>query len=177
MNTLEKYPEFVITTRSSFSPEWQTWSVSANYWFYQVLFENYEPVIASPTTLIWHRLSSKVVMPVASCLLNKEKNAFVVDVIQPGYYEIDLNLSFKGDVRTLLLVENKINIADKSIGYVSINPHAETHIFPVMANQTGRNNFEFKVISKDSATNTLSLIKCSARHIVLTYTDVFPSSS
>lgn len=163
---VQKQPDVVITTPRSMSPEWQPWSLSANYSFYKPLLEYYEPIMTSPTTLVW-RKSIKTTWPVASCDIMPDNPAsFFLPHSEPGFYEV--NLRFKNtliDPRSLLMVKNNINYAAGANGYLSLNPRLKNAEFPV-ALTSGSNKFDFQVISISEKRSSIVLESCSARKIV-----------
>ena len=115
-NAVKALPNMVITTRLSTSPDWQPWNLSANYWFYQPLLENYEPSIASPTTLFWRKKNTLSDMPVVPCKANRKNNGFTLTTATPGYYEVK-PLFFLFSLHRCYL----------SRSFLSCMPHKTTH--------------------------------------------------
>ena len=90
LRVLEQLPKRIITMTNTSSPEWQPWNLSANYWFYKVLFENYEPMQTSPSTLVWTRTIAKKGSSV-ECKINESGENFSLINAIPGYYEVTIN--------------------------------------------------------------------------------------
>ena len=173
-SAVKALPDMVITTRHSTSPKFQSWSFSANYWFYQPLIENYRPAIASRTTLVWRKGRSSD-LPEASCEINKNGKGFSIIASSPGYYEVKLTLNYAGSSRSLLMVKNGLNFTFGAGGYLSLNPRNDTHTFPVAAPRSGSNDFDFKIVSssKNQGDSYLSISKCTARQIVTNHFEDF----
>jgi len=167
-NRVESYvatlPDIVISTRRSLSPEWQPWSLSANWWFYQYVLKNYHPVMLSPTTILWERHEAKN-WPSVACTANAT-DRIRIDTADSGLYEVEVDYRFEGSPnRSLLFVRNNINMALGSNGYLSLDPHATKAAFPVLIRAGTIGDIDFKIQSASSA--KVALGKCTARKIDL----------
>ena len=50
---METLPDHVITSSQEKSQPWYGWLISANWWFYKILLENYDYQQTSPSTYFW----------------------------------------------------------------------------------------------------------------------------
>ncbi|NTV10923.1 MAG: hypothetical protein HGA47_09145, partial [Zoogloea sp.] len=174
---IEALPEIVITTPFSMSPDWQPWNLTANYWFYKPLLENYSPVKTSPTTLVWRRSAPKT-WPAVACTVQADGPApsFSIASDRAGYYEISLHYRHEGSPRHLTMVRtNLVNAADAD-GYLSIDPWRSVAVFPVYAENARPASFNMKTVSPSPDRPETRLEACSARRIVFTHPEVMSTS-
>lgn len=132
-DVVESQPSQIITTAPQLSIEWVTWNVSANWWFYRHLFKSYAPVQTSPTTLDWTPAAPQVWPDVPGCTVDEDGTvAFTAPV--DGLYEITLDYIGPGSrSRAFTEVQNKINVAMGSDGYVALDPGATSQSYPTYA--------------------------------------------
>ena len=100
--------ELVVTTRNSASPEWQSWSFSQNFWFYDQLLRGWEPQAMSPTTVLWRKSGAASVgserrdrVPAGSDGLS-----IVLFPTAAGLYRVQMDYDLARAGRNLLLVRN-----------------------------------------------------------------------
>jgi hypothetical protein len=174
LSVLEQFPKRIITITNSSAPQWQPWNFSANYWFYKVLVENYEPMQTSPSTLVWTKTITKKRSEV-ECKINKSGENFSLINVISGYYEVTINadISLKG--RSLSLIKNNINYALDAKGYLSLDPTKTSFTFPVHVSETNANLFdvEFSQPNKNIG-NVFNISSCKAYTIPILHEQVTP---
>jgi hypothetical protein len=126
-------PEIVIVTNPTYS-QWQSWSMSQNWWFYKKILGSYELFRSLPTIDVYKRKVGA--LPVATqkvvgCSWVPSDFSLVLDAdAPPGLYSVSIKYTpMKG--RGLILIENFISIPAYALGYVSIDPLAGASEFPV----------------------------------------------
>jgi hypothetical protein len=176
----------IVTTRATtLMSLWQQWGLSQNYWLYQPILEQFEPLYRSPSTVVWRRMATARPMPEVACAVadaTGDKASIRLDTQAgpnassyrdlPPYFEVTLRYRFDGHGRFLLMARNNIEYVIGSRGYVSIDPGATTATYPVYVADGGANPLEVKVIGPGA--HTLTLTGCSARRITLQDTDLLP---
>lgn len=158
-------PDAVITTPRSYSPGFQSWSISANWWFYRTLLQSYQPMKSSRSTLIWRKTETKLVWPKVSCAITGT-GFQLSETIQSGYYEIDFDLNLQESLtrRGLVLVKNNINQAFLANGYLSIDPHVQHHRLPIRV--LGQNErFDLHTLPNPGDALKLVIKRCNAYKI------------
>lgn len=168
-------PSRIVTTRAAFSA-WQTWNLSASWWFYRQLLQEYVPTAVSPTTVVWSKGGRASWSPRACSVENGPRPTLSVEGDRRALYEVTLHYRLRGaGRRALLRVRNNINVVDG--GYLSIDPNARTAIFPVVAANGER--LDLNIVSAPEHPMTLELEGCSAQHVPFNHPDVIsvPGSS
>lgn len=124
-------PQIIVTTTHEFSTDWQPWSMSANWWFYRLLFENYEPDFLSPSTIAWRRLAtSNREADWQKCSIAQQPSPKLnLPVLQEGFYEVEIALPAPSNRRNIFLVRNNINDPGLSLGYLALSPYQDKHQF------------------------------------------------
>jgi hypothetical protein len=171
--------DIVTTTRRTSTPlasEWQPWNLSMNYWFYDELIGNYSIQSYSPTTVVWkHNDNLQVVALDTPCekASPMKNSAMKFHLDPPGYYEISMRYKYQGSRRALIMVQNNINYASDSNGYISLDP-GSTHIkFPAYFYESGYSNLNVKIVGDDDA--SIDIVSCEARKINLSDDEILPS--
>lgn len=132
--------EVVITTRPSFSPRWQPWSFSANYWLYRGVMSEFSPLETFDSTVLWRRrpmAGSEARLPRTKYQLqyNSEARVLTGRGGKPGLYEVSLDYTVQSKSRCLVLVSNGLNQACHPTGYTSIPSKGGLVRFPVHVGQ------------------------------------------
>lgn len=155
--------EIIISTRNSGSPEWQPWSLSQNFWFYDELLNNWTPYGLSPMTVVWHKNAKSRSSKSVDCYPGSGNNSLNLNISEPGFYRLELNYRFSGKGRHLLLAQNNLSFALGAGGYVSLNPSGRKVILPTYISQKGMVATNIKVIGSDSY--DLRIISCASNQI------------
>jgi hypothetical protein len=137
----------IISTRSSISPEWQPWSLSQNYWFYERLLKYWKPSFLSPTTIVWRKNERpSPFLNVGCTILKNDNSSLVLQAKNPGFYEIEMLYHIEGSGRFIAMVRNNISFGADASGYVSINPKESGIKFPMYTDDTGSISLDVKII-------------------------------
>lgn len=160
--------DMVITTRPNSYPlasKWQPWSISSNYWFYQILFKSYDYISASPKTFIWKKSNFIPVDKTIPCFVLRENNKTYLNILDsfPGFYEVNINYKDALGRRHLIMMQNNINYAMDSNGFISINPNLESTIFPAYINSVERSRLIFQIIGDPDF--TVLVRSCTAKKL------------
>lgn len=172
---MRKLPEHVITSSQQIAGVWFGWNLSANWWFYETLLQNYEYQQSSPSTYYWSRRPTTKAWPHVGCHIESKPDgkSMVIEADHAGYYEATLIRSRTNtkelSSRALVLVKNNLNYAFVE-GYVSINPHAFEQSFPVRL-LNPKQHLDFRLLSAVDRTADIPFDTCRAREIV---TDFLP---
>lgn len=159
-------PPRVITTRASFS-DWQSWNVSASWWFYRELLAGYAPTNLSPTSIEW-RPAPSVPWREYGCVVSNAPPRFMVRG-KAALYEVTLRYQLdSGGGRSLLRVRNNINRRDS--GYLSIDPNAREFTFPARAGEG--QPLDLTVTAAPERQAQLTLEGCSARLVPFSHPEV-----
>ena len=174
---LQTNPEFVVTTLPSMSV-WATWNITANWWFYKPLLQQYAPQPTSLTTLVWQRQPTAYSWPKVACAVEQATDtatpAVVLPGATPGFYDVTVQYQADLQARSLLLIDTGIHKVIHKEGYLSINPEGNEVNVPVkVAQKLTRDSkpprFDFQVESKREVlignTDALTLQGCTARRI------------
>ncbi len=167
---LQKLPNFVVTSTPSISGPWYGWNLSANWWFYKIVLENYVPTQTSPSTLLWKKAAKRSIWPVTYCYIsNDPKNPeIVIETNIPGYYEITIQYEVSElSSRTLLFVKNNLNLAFN--GYLSLDPRAKTSTFPVGLHGSDENRLDFKLTTVSDDLSKVLVQGCQAKKIIFDF--------
>ncbi|WP_187431081.1 hypothetical protein ROLI_046090 (plasmid) [Roseobacter fucihabitans] len=130
--------DVIITTHYNLSPGWQPWSVSQNYWLYQILFRNWYVALESPLTVVWRRLPQPRAFEPTSCVISPDGRSFTLPEADVGLYHLQLNYDVSGTGRRLAFIENNISYGPGSYGYVSVPPDGGAVSLPVRIPLDGR---------------------------------------
>lgn len=178
-NKIKEFPEIVITTARSHTVSWQSWGLSANWWFHRYLLKNYQPKKISPAIIMWTK-SEEISWPEIPCFVdnqNGKSSSFTIAAKSASLYEITLKYRNKGlSSRSLVLANNNLNFASSPLGYVSLNIAENSTTFPVFVFRTKENNFDFRLVSDNDDFSNFELQSCEARKINFEHPDVFMSS-
>lgn len=176
---MQGLPNHVITSSQQISGPWFGWNLSANWWFYKTLLENYEYSQTSPSTYFWSKLSVAHEWPSVGCHIESDPTGkhVAIDAGHAGYYEVTLVRSSAQELssRSLVLVKNNLNYAFID-GYVSINPHAQEQSFPVRL-WNPRQQLDFKLLSGVDSISDVPFGSCRAREIVTNLKSFLPPLS
>lgn len=169
--------DIIISTRLIASRDWQPWSISQNYWFYENLFNHWSVVALSPTTLVWQK--NKLVLPsvIINCQpeLSPQGTVLKLNVPKAAYYEISLHYNMLSSSRSLFMIQNNISFAWDAAGYISLNPNKTDIKFPAYFKVAGENNLQTKIIGNSDS--HLKISSCHAQLIDVHNTDVLPLSA
>jgi hypothetical protein len=165
---MSEIPSAVISS-SPHIGDWFGWSFSANWWFHRVLLQNYDPKILTPSTILWKPASSRI-WPTVPCTIDNLRHEISLHSQSDGLYELTLDTSeFSLGFNEFLMVQNNINHAADSNGYIAIDPNGETSTIPVYLHRSIDNTrkIDFKLVSNDSNDSIPVIKRCSARSIVV----------
>jgi hypothetical protein len=155
-------PDLLVSSRQSAGGEWQPWTLSANWWFYRHVLKNYHPAMLSPATILWEKGEPRN-WPEVACTPTRP-DTIKIGATEGGLYEVTAEYKFEGSpTRSLLFVRNNIVLARESKGYLSIDPHAATAIFPVFIRAGDVPELDFKVQSASFA--KVGVVACAARMV------------
>ena len=162
---LQELPELIVTS----APDkiWHGWNISANWWFYKIVLEHYEPTQTSPLTYLWKKTAQRSNWPTTDCHVAGDplKPLIVIAASTPGYYEITLQYQASGlSSRSLLFVKNKLNSAFD--GYLSLDPLAKTIIFPAALGGSEDQSLDFKLTTASDDLSKVLIQGCQAKRIV-----------
>ena len=89
---METLPDHVITSSLEKSQPWYGWLISANWWLYKILLENYDYQQTSPSTYFWSKLGRTYEWPSVGCRIESNANgkAVVIEASHTGYFEVTL---------------------------------------------------------------------------------------
>lgn len=163
-----QHADVVISTRFSNSSIWQPWNLSLNYWFYENLLKEWSVTSLSPATVVWEKMAGQppITQITAECMLKRTQNGHQIlniNVPEHGYYEMDIQYKITAPGRRLLLLQNNINFAERSDGYIPIDPYATEMKFPSYFKDAGQANLNLKAIGNTEIAIEISV--CSARKI------------
>lgn len=155
--------DYIVSTRYSTSPIWQPWNISYNFWFYDELISNREPIFVSPASTVWIKTKKIRTYENAECRISSQKSSFEINPAIPGYYKVELNYQLSGNGRFLFMLKN--NIADSSgeDGYVSLPIKNSKITIPLLITPYSGNNFESKFLG--STNIKLEIQSCEAQII------------
>lgn len=163
--------EWVVSTRHITSPEWLSWNLSQNYWFYRKLFRSFTPVLLSPATILWKRhTASPPPAKELGCTINKQGNGLIVNAPTAGFYEVETHYRVQGSGRSLIMLQNHISYGADAGGRLSINPFDSTVIFPVYLDEPGSRELMATVIGNTNV--SVAFESCKARTISFQHPDV-----
>jgi hypothetical protein len=150
-------PSRFITTRYAASPEWQPWNLSANYWFYKILLQDYIAVVSSPKTLTWYKRASKLHKDPVNCNFFQDK-FYIKANRTPSYYEIHLETIGKLSDRNILKVKTNVNRAYSSDGFLALSKENYQE-FPVAALEK---NSVFNLVGFARFKDNINITSCKA---------------
>lgn len=130
-------PSLVTTTAPNMSTQWVSWNISANWWFYKVLFVDYSPRFTTPTIVVWERSPQRQWESV-ECVV--EKDRIVIPKASRGLFDINLiKTSTQNGFLDLgySMIQNNLNIAESGNGYIAINPNEKGFNFPAVQKDSG----------------------------------------
>ena len=153
----------IVSTRHLASPEWQSWNLSQNFWFYDKLLTSWTPYKVSPTTIIWRKNDKLQSFPKIPCLLGADNKSVKLESLGPGFYRLELDYNLASGNRHLLMVRNNISIGSDSEGYVSIDPNGSKAVFPAYVSKSGVNVLDIKISGRGYP--NLRINSCSASQI------------
>lgn len=153
--------ERVVTTAPTLS-SYQAWSFSANFWLYEQLLREWEPVASSPSTVVWELRGQRRQWPSVMCVVTGPQT-FVVGEGEVGLYRVSLDYQVRAVGRHLLAVRNNLNYAPGFGGYASLPPVSGEAVFPAFTPRAGANQFDIRL--SGSAKVSVVVTKCSAERI------------
>jgi hypothetical protein len=143
--------DIIITTRYLTSPEWQPSVLSQNYWFYDALISNWEPILTSPTTIVWKRSHDRSAFERTTCLVSSAKNSIELPEAAPGLFRLTIGYSsmpLRGRGRHLLMFRNNISFGFDAHGFLSLQPGSHFATFPVLLSDEAAAVFDLKIIGE-----------------------------
>lgn len=167
--------DIVISTRYSTSPEWQPWSLSQNFWFYEELLLTWSPDFISPTTIVWKKSVEARVTEDVACKVTNDRRGFVIESDVEGFYSVTVNYSSTGAGRHLLMLKNNISYGADAGGYVSLPQGGGVVTIPVLLTRESGNIFESKIIGSDEI--KLSVLACNAKRMSFKDDDILHRQS
>jgi hypothetical protein len=161
----------IVSTRYATAPDWQPWSLSQNYWFYETLLKDWAPSVLSPTTIVWHKGGRSRPFVDADCSLDSAgSTSLILRAPRAGFYEVDMQYGLSGSGRFIAMIRNNISFVAESDGYVSIDPRATSAKFPVYVEKSGLATLDTKIIG--SSKHDLLVKSCAAKYIQLSNEEV-----
>jgi hypothetical protein len=155
-------PGRVITS----SPEvgdWFAWNISANWWFYRILFTDYSAEINTPLTLKWLR-QDPVEWPRVDCIVTNVGRAIEIKSTENDFYEVEVRYTGgKSGQREFSMIQNNLNIVQSPGAYLALDPGQGTQSFPV-AGFPGVTKLKLADVGKSSHSAT-KITSCIARKI------------
>lgn len=155
--------DVIVSTRYITSDEWQPWSVSQNFWFYEELLANWEPTLKSPSSIVWRRIDKPRSFSSVGCQVGAGAKDFTVGTGEEGFYAVTLNYTTVGSGRHLLMVRNNISYGADAGGYMSIPPGGASATIPVLVTKQDGSTFESKVVGSEKV--HLKISSCTAKKI------------
>lgn len=168
-----KDADLFITTRYIYSPEWQPWNLSQNFWFYEELLLHWEPYYISPRTIVWRKSDKLQKEKDVNCQVSQNGSSFILDTEDPGLYKVRIDYSSKKHGRYLIMLQNNISYGADANGYVSLPPGGLTATIPVRITEESGNEFNIKIVGDESI--DVRINSCSAKKIFFSNEEVFPS--
>jgi hypothetical protein len=163
----------IITTSYATTPLWQPWNLSQSYWLYERLLREWEPLLLSPTTVVWHKRATPMAFADVVCdVAGLGRPAVQLQAPAAGFYEVSIRYEFRGQGRFLTLFQNNISFASEAHGYVSVNPAASEATFPAYIEKPGTIVLDARVIGHGP--HSFKLRSCQARHVPFSHKEVLP---
>jgi hypothetical protein len=160
--------EVIITTNKFAYPEWQPWSFSQNFWFYEQLENGWHPVFFSPGTIVWTRTpgpppatSAQLKPSYCSVMTNTSSYYLMAKAPEEGLYALEVRYTLKRSGRQILLVKNNLSFVLDAAGYASVDPGADSTTIPVLLTSAGENQLPIKLFG--SPPEMLSIRSCSLK--------------
>lgn len=157
--------DYIVTTKTIGFSIWQPWSVSQNFWFYKELYLEWEPILNSPNTTLWKKLTSKRILNNVECQITKNRDAFIIKTDDVDLINVTLHYSITAQGRYLSLVKNNLSYASDATGYVSINPKSDKASFPILTRGNTNEVYDIKVIGSNNSEVLIS--SCDASQFVI----------
>jgi hypothetical protein len=155
-------PGRVITS----SPEvgdWFAWNISANWWFYRVLFTDYSAELNTPLTLKWVR-KDRIEWPAVDCVVKDMGRAIEIKPTDNDFYEVELRYkNGKSGQREFSMIQNNLNIVQSPGAYLALDPGQKTQSFPV-AGFAAVTKLKLVDVGK-SSTAVTKITSCNAKKI------------
>lgn len=164
-------PDLIVSTRPGFSPNWQSWGLSQNFWFYGPLLADWEVDFVSPNTVVWKKRRSPNPIGAAGCEIGPNGSSFVIGPGAVGLYRVDLKYRVHGAGRFITMVRNTISIAADAHGFVSLDPKATVIDLPVFVRTAGESTFDTISYGGDGVSVTFD--GCRAEQMVEPSNEVF----
>ncbi|WP_338332313.1 hypothetical protein [Acetobacter sp. LMG 32666] len=140
--------DFVITTKSSVSAEWQHWSLTQNFWFYKKILLNYHPIMFSEKTVVWKKNPQEIKETPASCSIVDNKN-IKIENEDSGVFYVKLNYHSHNGGRYILFFRNNISYAADAHGHASL-PNKESVVeFPVFLKKGSNTIFDSTIMGNN----------------------------
>jgi hypothetical protein len=168
--------EVITSTRYSTSPQWQPWSVSHNYWFYDELFTKWMPYFISPTTIVWKKseLTKIINKNNASCLINEDNRTLTLIQTEAGFYKVEIYYDLIARNRSLLFIKNNmVFLIGDIFGYVSINPSDNKAVFPVYADGGQKIILDTRILGDKN--HNFKINSCEVSKLPKMASDILPS--
>ncbi|QGX99633.1 hypothetical protein EI983_15710 [Roseovarius faecimaris] len=145
--------EIVVTSKFEFSPTWQPWSVSQNFWFYDKLFSLWEPVLLSPNTIVWAKADKPPAPVDAGCEVTADGQGFLIANEKDEFFRVKIGFEIYNpeNSRLLFMVRNNISFASAARGYLSVDPARTEATFPVLRYLAGEPLFDLQLIGNQTA--------------------------
>lgn len=123
-------PAYLVTTNINLEPMFQPWAVSANWWFYKWVLNNYTIELESPSSLIWKKVkpAPDLFEPVPCSIVN---NAVKISSDAPGFFDVTIKYS-KNKIKTLrsiFMIRNNYDPLPHTSDYLAINLNSNTFNF------------------------------------------------
>jgi NADH:ubiquinone oxidoreductase subunit 6 (subunit J) len=164
--------ELMVSTRHATSPQWQPWSVSQNFWFYESLFSGWTPDFVSPTTIVWRKTSVPSAATPVGCQVASSGHSVALAPGSEGLFKISLTYAASGAGRFLIMMRNNISYADDADGHVSLPPGQSAATFPALI--TRKSGLVLGAKRVGGAPGRFTITSCSAWKIAFPHPEVFP---
>ena len=121
----------VITSSPDIAP-WFWWNVSTNWWFYGILFREWDVTSRSPQTIIWEKLPGTALkITEVHCRVSPDGKELLFEAPSTGIVEITVRYVTDDSRSSFMMVENRLNEPFGPLGFVPLNPHDKSQSFPV----------------------------------------------
>lgn len=160
--SLNNLPDLLVTTNPTFSPEWQPWNFSQNYWFYKRVIDSYQTVFETPTQVVWQRSEpSNVKYEPIKCEVSESGSYIVLSSNSTGLTEVSFKFTSTTTRSSVVRILNSISFGGAANGTVSIDPRSNTGTIPLIKESIG----DYHVGSLLQGKTTLNFTSCAASKI------------
>lgn len=165
----------IITTSAAYRGDWQSWSLTQNFWFYERLFKDWEPVYQTPTTIVWSRASESRRISPFVCDFSEGKMSLSLGNKPRGNYAVKIDYVTSETERSLIMLTNNLSGGADADGRASIPNRSGSWTVPIFKESAIQDEF-FVTLLGDSG-SSIRVRECSAYAIPFTDPRVLSSPS